>query len=208
MSGVVGSPFRKFVRPSWRSVNGQDTLPDVSEGWEALLDVRQLSGGPPGCAEGPPSCPGVVGWPFRMSVSGRETLLNVWEASRMSGSGREALPDVQEALSNVRECSKGPLGCPRVVGRLSRKFGRGWEAHTDVREWMGDPGNVREWWEALPNVREWSVVPPKCLAVVRRPSRMSSSGREAHPDVQKWWRDPPECPPVVGRPFRMSGSGR
>ena len=110
MSGVVGSPSQKFGRPSWRSVNGRDTLPDVPEGWEALSDVRQLSGGPPECAEGPPSCPGVVGWPFRMFVSGRETLPNVREASWMSGSGRETLPDVREALSNVRECSEGPLG--------------------------------------------------------------------------------------------------
>ena len=147
MSGVVGSPSRKFRRPSWRSSNGRDTLPDDSEGWEALLDVRQLSGVSLECAEGPPNCPGVVGWPFRMSVSGWETLLNVWEASRMFGSGRETLLD-------VRECSEGPLRCPRVVGRLSRKSRRGWEAHTDVREWSEDPGNVREWWEALPDVWE------------------------------------------------------
>ena len=41
-------------------------------GREALEDVLEWLGGPPGC-------PGVVGRP-----------------SRMSGSGREALPDVQE----------------------------------------------------------------------------------------------------------------
>ena len=176
MSGVVGSPSRKFGRPSWRSANGRDTLPDVPEGWEAFLDVRQLSGGPPGCAEGPPSCPGVVGWPFWMSVSGRETLLNVREASRMSSSGWEPLPNVREALSDVRECSNGPLGCLRVVGRFSRKSGRGWEAHTDVREWTGDPGDVREWWEALTNAREWLGVPHGCSGVVGRPFRMSGSG--------------------------------
>ena len=161
-SGVVGSPSRKFERPSWRSVNGRDTLPDVPEGWEALLDVRQLSGGPPGCAEGPPNCSGVVGWPFRMS-----------------GSGRETLPD-------VRECSEGPLHCPRVVGRLSQKSGRGWEAHTDVREWTGDPGDDREWWEALTDFREWSGCPPGCLEVVERLSRMTVIGRESLPDVREW----------------------
>ena len=62
----------------------RDTLPDVPEGWEALPDVRQLSGGPPGCAGGPPSCLGVVVRP-----------------SRMSWSGLDALPDVREALPVV-----------------------------------------------------------------------------------------------------------
>ena len=56
-------------------------------GWETLADVREWSGGPP-------RCPGVVGWPFRMSRS----------FSRMSGSGREALP-------NVWEWWGGPLRC-------------------------------------------------------------------------------------------------
>ena len=72
---------------------------------EALPDVWEWSGGPPEFS-------GVVGWPSRLSGSGRETLLDVrewWEAlskvqeaswmcgrpSRMSGSGQEALPDVR-----------------------------------------------------------------------------------------------------------------
>ena len=74
-----------------------------------------------------------------MSVSGRETLLNVREASQMFGSGREALPNVQEALSNVRECSEGPFKCPRVVGRLFRMSGSGRKALPNVREWSGGP---------------------------------------------------------------------
>ena len=41
-------------------------------GWEALPDVREWSGGPPGY-------PGVVAKLSRMSVIGRETLLNVRE---------------------------------------------------------------------------------------------------------------------------------
>ena len=57
---------------------------------EALPDVREWSGGPPGG-------PGVVVRPFRRSGSGREALLNdrewVGMPSQMSGSGREALPD-------------------------------------------------------------------------------------------------------------------
>ena len=35
-------------------------------------------------------------------------------------------------------------------------------------------------WEALSYVREWSGGPPGCPGVVKRPSRMSGSGREAH----------------------------
>ena len=57
---VVGMPSRI-------SRSGRDTLPNVPEWWEALLDVRQLSGGP------------------RMSGNGQETLLDV----------REPLPDVR-----------------------------------------------------------------------------------------------------------------
>ena len=39
---------------------------------EALKDVREWSGGPPGCQ-------GVVARPSKMSGSGREALLYVWE---------------------------------------------------------------------------------------------------------------------------------
>ena len=56
----------------------------------------------------------------------------------MSGSNQKAIP-------NVRECSKGLLGCLGVVGRPSRMTGRGLEALPDVREWK----------EGLPDVREW-----------------------------------------------------
>ena len=107
------------------SGSGREILPDVPEWWEALLDVRQLSGVPPDVREAlpvlwessgdHPGCPGVVGRP-----------------SRMSGSGWEALPD-------VREWSGGPPGCPGVVGRPSRMFGSGREALPDVQEWSGYP---------------------------------------------------------------------
>ena len=109
---------------------------------KALPDVREWSGDPPGC-------PGVVGRPFRMSGSGRETLADVpefWEAlldvrqlsggllyvrvvgmpSRMSESGREALP-------NVQEWSGGPPGCLAVIVRPSRMSGSGREALPYVR---------------------------------------------------------------------------
>ena len=78
-------------------------------GLESLSDVREWSGGPPGC-------PGVVGRPFRMvgrparmSTSGREAILN----------GRVDLPDVQEWSGGHSEWSGGPPGCPGVVGRPS-----------------------------------------------------------------------------------------
>ena len=66
-----------------------EALPKV---WESLPNVRELSGGPPGCS-------GVVGRPSRLFGSGRETLLNV----------RDAHPD-------IREWSEGPPGFPGVVG--------------------------------------------------------------------------------------------
>ena len=69
-------------------------------GWVALPDVREWSGGLPGCSEAferPHGYPGVVESP-----------------SWMSGSGLEALPD-------VRELSGDPLECPGVVGRPCRR---------------------------------------------------------------------------------------
>ena len=44
--------------------------------------------------------------------------------------------------------------------------------------------------------------------MVKKPSRMSSSGREALPNDQEWLGGPPGCPGVVGKPSRMSGSFR
>ena len=78
-------------------------------GREALPNVREWSGGPPGC-------PGLVGRPNWMSVSGLEANAEVWEwsgghpgcpaviwkPSQMSGSDRESLPDGREAHPDVR----------------------------------------------------------------------------------------------------------
>ena len=79
--------------------------------------------------------------------------------------------------------------------------------------------------EVLPDVQEWSGGPPGCLGMVRRPSEMSGSCRDAVTDVREslpvvreWLGDHPSCLGVVGvhpgcpgvseRPSRMSGSGR
>ena len=106
--GVVGSPSEYpgvVMRLSQMSGRGWKSLPYVPEWWEALLDVRQLSVGPPDVREAHPAvqesskhnpgCPGVVGRPFRMFGNGRE------------------------ALSDVRERSKDYLECPRVIRRHS-----------------------------------------------------------------------------------------
>ena len=83
---------------------GREVLPDVRVGsgspprcpavvGVALPDVRVWSGSPPGCpavvgvalpdvrewSGGLPGCPGVIGRTFRMSGSGRESLLDVLE---------------------------------------------------------------------------------------------------------------------------------
>ena len=84
----------------------------------------------------------------------------------------------RNSLLDVREWTGGPLECPGVVGRPSQMS-----------------GNDRD---ALPG----------CLAVVRRPSRMSESGWVDFPDFQEWSEDPPGCPGVFVRPSRLSGSGR
>ena len=63
-------------------------------------------------------------------------------------------------------CPGGSLGCPGVDERLSRKFGSGWEALTDVREWSGDPGECPGVVGGLHG----------CPGVIGRPSRMPGSG--------------------------------
>ena len=87
-------------------------------GREALPDVREWSGGTPGC-------PGIIDRPSRMSGSGRSP-------SRTSGSSRETLGDVWE-------WSGGPFGFPGLVGRPSRMSGSGREAVPDVQEWSRGP---------------------------------------------------------------------
>ena len=80
----------------------RETRPDVPEWWEAILDVRLLSGGPPGCLGGVERHSQMFGRP-----------------SRMFGSGREALSDVRECwedLPNVQKWLGNPPGCPGVVG--------------------------------------------------------------------------------------------
>ena len=211
------------------SGSGRDTLPDVPEGWEALPDVRQLSCVPPGCAGGPPGCPGVVRWPSRMSRSVQKALSDV-------RSGREA-------HSDVWEWSAGPPGCPGVVGRPSWMSGSFREALPDDWELSGvplgrlggQPGGLRivgtpsrislrgarpfrmsgSCRVSLSDVRECSEGPLGCPGVVGMSSRLSGSCRLALKEVLKWLEDPPGYSAMVGRPSRMcgrpsrlSGSGR
>ena len=67
----------------------------------------------------------------------------------MTWSGREALPKGREWLG-------GPSGGPRVVERLSRKAGSGWEAL------LGGRVHLPEGWE-------WLGGPPAGPGVVGRP---------------------------------------
>ena len=84
-------------------------------GREALTNVRDMSGVPPGC-------PGVVGRPYPMSAIGQEALNNVqnWcEALPDIWAWLEALPDVRDrlgAIPDVRVWTGSPTRCPRVVG--------------------------------------------------------------------------------------------
>ena len=110
------------------SGSDRETLPEVRD---PIPDVQKWTGDPLGC-------PGVLGRPSWMCVSGGRP-------SRMTGSVREALPDIlepyrmygsdREVLPDVREWSRGYPDCPGVVRRLSEMSGSNREAHPDVREW-------------------------------------------------------------------------
>ena len=83
---MCGLSTQMCVRSSWMSGSGRASLPDVQEGLGGPSGYLGVVGRPPGC-------PGVVGRPFRMSGSGRETLL-----------------DVREVFLDFREWLGGPLG--------------------------------------------------------------------------------------------------
>ena len=83
------------------------------------------------------------GWEAsQMSISVRQTLPNVrewWEAlpnvrktSRIFGSSPEALSDVREWSGNPHGCPGGPLRCPGVFGRPSWMFGRAFRTFPDI----------------------------------------------------------------------------
>ena len=117
--------------------SGLETLPDVPEEWQSLLDVWEWS-------KGYPDCPGVVCRPSRMTGSGRVTLLDVWEwlgdpPGCLAVVGRPC----QMSGSSVRpsRMSGRPRGCPGVIRRPYRIFGSGRETLPDVRECTeGYPG--------------------------------------------------------------------
>ena len=134
--GVVGRQFR-ISGSGWAASGCPCVVGSTSQisgsCREALPDVRQWSGTPPGypgVVGRPPKCQGVVGGPPRCSgvVGGSSGCLGVVErSSHISGIGRETLP-------NVRERSGGPPGCPCVVGRLSQMSWSGREHLPDIRE--------------------------------------------------------------------------
>ena len=82
-------------------------------GWEALLAVREWSGGPP-------KGPEVAGRPSQRSGSCREPPREVWE---WSGS-----------FPQLREWLGGPPRGPGVVGWPFRMSRIGAEAHSEDRE--------------------------------------------------------------------------
>ena len=98
----------------------------------------------------------------------------------MFGCGWEALPNVREALPVVCEWSGGHLGCPRVVGRLTR---------------MSKSGR-----DVLTNVWEWSVGPPGGPEVVGRHFRMFGCGWVALPDSGSSRKPLPEVREFLGGP--------
>ena len=85
---------------------------------DALPDILEWSGDPA-------RCPGVVG-----RHSGYPIVVR--NPSRISGSGQEAIPD-------VRECSRCPPEYLDMVGRPSPMSGSCREALANVREWSAGP---------------------------------------------------------------------
>ena len=74
-------------------------------------------------------------------------------------------------------------------------FGSDRESHPDVRQCSEDPPECPE---GLEYVQEWSGVPPRCLGVFGKPTRMpgrptrkSQSGRETLTVVWEWSGVPP-----------------
>ena len=102
------------------SASGQEALPDVRELSETFPNVLEWSGDPL-------RCPGVVGLPSHMSGSGERP-------SWMSGSGLESLSDVRECSEGPPGCPGGPLGCLEVFERLSQMSGSGLEALSEAQE--------------------------------------------------------------------------
>ena len=90
--GMVGKPswmFGSGREASRMSGTGREALPNVQKWWEALPDVRELSGVPFGSLGGHPGVLRKIGTPSWMSLRGGKPL-------RLSGSCRVALPDVRE----------------------------------------------------------------------------------------------------------------
>ena len=92
---------------------------------DALPDIREWSGGPPGCLR-VVGCPSrKIGRPARRSGNGPDNLQDVPE-------GWEALPDVRQLLGGLPGCAGGPPVCSRVVGRSSQMFESGREVLPNV----------------------------------------------------------------------------
>ena len=175
---------------------------------------------------GPPDCLEVVVRLYRMSGSGRKAIPNVreWSGDSLGCPGVVGWPSQLprsglEILSDVREWSGGPPRCPGVVerptkspgmvGRQSRKSGKGRETLLEVCEGLKGPPKTWKGQMAHPEVRESSGYTPGSLGRVGRLSQKSWSSRETLSHVWKWYGGPPGCPGVVlGRPARMSRSGR
>ena len=115
--------FWDVQEASRMSGSGQEALPEV---WEALPDVREWSGDPPGCPSGLGSPSGCVGSPHgcpRVIEGLPECPGVVGNLSHMTG-----------VLPNVRNWSVIPSECQGVVGRPSRMSRSSRVALTDVQE--------------------------------------------------------------------------
>ena len=96
------------------SGSGRKPFRISGSGREAVTDVREWEGVPPGCAR-------VFGRPSWMSAIGRQVHYGFCY------------------LRVLREWSRRPPGCPGVVGRPFRMSGSGRQVFPDVREWSGGP---------------------------------------------------------------------
>ena len=161
-SGVCSRGPGWVVGPIWRAGRGQKPTCRPGRSREDHPDVRDAHTEVWEGLGGPPRGPKGVGRPTRRFGRG-------WEGQLGGGRLLESVPEVLDGL-RVPSGGPGEVGSPPVglggvrrttqmFGKPTQRYGRGREAHAEVRQWLGGP--------------------PKGLRGIGSLTRRSLRGREA-----------------------------